>query len=114
MTEKDEIGELVDVVQEEMQFPHPEVYLYTNAAQVSMSGFDIRLSFAETRPEGKPISKGGLVMAPAHFKALAIVLASNVKAYESVYGEIILPNPKKTPEEKKDTKEAKGTKAKTS
>ncbi len=106
MTKKEPTKQIndVEVVEEQLPFPHPENYAYTNAALISMSSWDIRLSFAETRPNSEAISKAGVVMTPAHFKALTVAMFQNLKSYESVYGEIIIPLPKQ-PEQAKPKEE---------
>jgi len=87
----DKAPELVEVEGIKIEFPFPEEYLYTNAALVSVSNWDFRISFAELLPSGKPKAKIGIVMTPAHAKALMLILAKNVQGYESRFGELTVP-----------------------
>ena len=81
----------LEIEKHEMQFPIPDNYYYSNAALVSMSNWDFRFSFSESRPKGEMRPGVGVVMTPAHAKAFVGVLIQNIQAYESKFGEIIIP-----------------------
>jgi len=69
-------------------YPTPEAY--ANNTEVSYTIYDFLMRFALIDNEGKkPVVN--MRLSPQHAKVLAMILNSNVEAYEKQLGEIVLP-----------------------
>ncbi len=82
------------------------VVLYANNAEIETSVWDFRLTFGELRKAGSKLvaeQSATIIMSPQHAKALAGVLASNVREYEKKVGEIKLPMREEAPQPARQT-----------
>jgi Protein of unknown function (DUF3467) len=67
--------------------------VYSNLARISHSPADIVIDFAHILPgDNKATVKARVLMAPLSAKLLVRALAENIARYESVFGEINVPN----------------------
>ena len=67
--------------------------VYANLARISHSPADIVIDFAHILPgETKATVKARVLMSPLSAKLLMRALAENLARYESVFGEIVVPN----------------------
>ncbi len=67
--------------------------VYANLARISHSPADIVIDFAHILPgENKATVKARVLMSPLSAKLLMRALAENLARYESVFGEIVVPN----------------------
>jgi hypothetical protein len=70
------------------------VRIYSNAANMEVTPWDFKIVFGELkRTDGKPVIEQSveITMSPQHAKALAGMLSTNVREYETQIGEIKLP-----------------------
>ena len=92
MDTSEKIEAKLDLTQQTSQLPpdaHEKVtYFYINNTFLFGSNWDVRFVFAERLPSGTAEPRVGIVMSHQHAKALLEVLAANVKAIESLVGEI--------------------------
>lgn len=87
-----------------MSFPNPPAspsleipsgldVVYANLARISHSPADIVVDFAHILPgDTKATVKARVLMSPLSAKLLMRALAENLARYESVFGEIVVPN----------------------
>jgi hypothetical protein len=73
--------------------------VYCNNANIAIAPWDIRLIFSEIVIAGnteKPVHvlRASIAMNPAHAKALAVSLSAAVAAYETQFGQIMMPEMK--------------------
>jgi hypothetical protein len=67
--------------------------VYANLARISHSPADIVVDFAHILPgESSATVKARVLMSPLSAKLLMRALAENLARYESVFGEIVVPN----------------------
>jgi len=97
-----------------LEIPSGLDVVYANLARISHSPADIVMDFAHILPgETKATVKARVLMSPLSAKLLMRALAENLARYESVFGEIVVPNtslaenlfrPHQPPEPPKDGK----------
>jgi Protein of unknown function (DUF3467) len=97
-----------------LEIPSGLDVVYANLARISHSPADIVMDFAHILPgETKATVKARVLMSPLSAKLLMRALAENLARYESVFGEIVVPNtslaenlfrPHQSPEPPKDGK----------
>ena len=97
-----------------LEIPSGLEVVYANLARISHSPADIVMDFAHILPgETKATVKARVLMSPLSAKLLMRALAENLARYESVFGEIVVPNtslaenlfrPHQPPEPPKDGK----------
>mgnify|MGYP001024944165 FL=1 len=75
-----------------IQLPEDLEPIHSNVARISHTPSDFVLDFSRILP-GQPIGKvlARLVMSPVAVKLLSRALAENIARYETVFGEINLP-----------------------
>lgn len=71
---------------------NPPVF-YSNAAQVTLSVFDVAIMFGVKRQDESMDRICEMHMSPQHAKVLTRILAEHLKVYESQFG--VIPEPKK-------------------
>jgi len=86
------------IQQQDLEAVRSEKFLkiYANAANIETTVWDFNLVFGELKKIDDKIfieQTVAITMSPQHAKALAGVLAGNVKEYEKQVGEIKLPQP---------------------
>ncbi len=76
-----------------LEIPSGLDVVYANLARISHSPADIVIDFAHILPgETKATVKARVLMSPLSAKLLMRALAENLARYESVFGEIVVPN----------------------
>lgn len=71
--------------------------VYANNAQITVSVFDLRMTFGESFHESpsSPVKQSvSVVMSLQHAKVFAKLLTSNIERYEAEVAEIVLPSAK--------------------
>jgi hypothetical protein len=75
--------------------------VYCNNASIAIAPWDIRLLFGEVIPAGNAdttiLLRANVAMHPGHAKALIVALRSAIEAYESQFGQIVMPNSEPDP-----------------
>lgn len=76
-----------------LEVPPGMEVVYANLARISHSPADIVIDFAHILPgDTKAVVKARVLLAPLSAKLLVRALAENIARYESVFGEINVPN----------------------
>ena len=75
----------------EIVAPFTDTYIYSNISALSASFMDVRISFGEIAPNGKPQTKVGVVMPPEHAAHLALTLLNQLNFFEKNFGKIRHP-----------------------
>lgn len=81
------------------------VTFYANSAHIEITVWDVQLIFGELVRSGDKVvaeQRVRVIMSPQHAKALAGILNTNVREYESKIGPITLPQAETNPQEQQN------------